>query len=97
VPFQHAVAPQPVDRPVPRHRHDPRPGVVGNAVRRPAAQRGQVRILDRVLGEPDVAEDAGKQGDGAAELGPEHPVDCRRLRGHAVAGITITGRTSIEP
>ena len=63
MPFQHPVSPQPVDRPVPRHRHDPRPRVVGNSVGRPAAQRGQVRILNRVLGESDVAEDAGKQRD----------------------------------
>jgi hypothetical protein len=68
VPFQHPVAPQPVDRPVPRHRHDPRPWVVGHTVGRPAAQRGQVGILDRVLGESDVAEDAGKQRDGTPEL-----------------------------
>jgi hypothetical protein len=68
VPFQHPVSPQPVDRPVPRRRHDPRPRVVGNSVGRPAAQRGQVRILNRVLGESDVAEDAGKQRDGTPEL-----------------------------
>ncbi len=48
------------------------PGLGGSDV--PLLHGHRERVLDRLLGETDVAEDAGQGGDAAAVLGP---VDAR--------------------
>jgi hypothetical protein len=100
---QRLLAPQPVDRAVARRRDDPRARIGRDAVTRPALERCREGLLNRVLGEVEVAEDAGQDGDRAAPLVAVDPSD--RLdpgagsyrRASASAGIGITGRTSIEP
>jgi hypothetical protein len=70
-----ALAPDPVDRPVARRGDDPRRRVRGRAVARPALQRDQERVLDRLLGAIEVAEDAREQRDRLPRLAPEQAVD----------------------
>ena len=71
---------------------------------RPAAgQRSTAigeRVLDRLLGDVDVAEDADEDGDRAAVLGAEDALDRRRRRRAATAAVSRSaspwnGRTSI--
>ena len=76
-------APQPVDRPVAGRGRDPRAGVVGHAARGPRLQRGDERVLDRLLGEVEVAEDADQRRDRPALLLTEDTVD---------DGVRIDGR-----
>ena len=76
-------ATQPVDRPVPGRGRDPRPGVVGHAARGPRLQGGDERLLDRFLGEVEVAEDANQRCDRPALLLAEDTVD---------DGVRIDGR-----
>ena len=69
-----------VERPVARGGDDPGRRVVRQAVARPALQRGQERVLDRLLGAIEVAEDAGEDGDRPSRLAPEQAVDEDVLR-----------------
>jgi hypothetical protein len=47
------------------------PGLGGSPLlAEPTFHRRRERVLDGLLGEPDVAEEAGQGGDAAAELGP---------------------------
>ena len=110
---QPPAAAQPVDRPVARGRRDPRPGVGGHAAVRPGLERGDERVLDGLLGEVEVAEDADQRRDRPALLLAEQAVDDlvrwsgRRRQsaptavGHAPARpprrSRRSGRTSIEP
>ncbi len=66
---------QSVDGPVARGRRDPRARVVGHAAVRPGLQGDDERVLDGLLGEVEVAEDADERRDGAALLGAEQSVD----------------------
>jgi hypothetical protein len=79
-----------VDRPVLRRRHQPRPGVVGDAVARPALERDQQRVLRQVLGQPDVADQPRQAGDEAGGLDPPDRLDRRpglgRCRLHQLPG-----------
>ena len=68
------------------------PGLSGSAVARPALERDHERVLDRLLGEVEVAEDADQGRDRPSRLAPEQAVDdlcgpayARRLRGAASA------------
>ena len=102
-----ALAPDPVDRPVTGGGDDPGRRVVGHAVARPALERGRERVLDRLLGAVEVAEDAGERRDRLPRLAPEQAVAGRRGRSGAAASAPArrpgwprrpcTGRTSIEP
>ena len=56
-------AAQGIDGAVFRCRHEPRPGIVGNADFRPSLERGDEGILCQILGDPDVAHHSGKPGD----------------------------------
>jgi hypothetical protein len=69
-----------VERAVARGGDDPGRGVVGQAVARPALQRGQERVLDRLLGAVQITEDAGEDGDRPSRLAPEQAVDEDVLR-----------------
>ena len=57
-----ALAAQAVDGAVARGGDDPGEGGIGDPVARPALERGGVRVLQRVLGAVDVAEDAREDG-----------------------------------
>jgi hypothetical protein len=70
------LAPQLVDRRVARGGDDP-PGRAGrDAVGGPALGRLRERLLDRVLGDVDVAEDAGENGNSTTVLRAERRVYC---------------------
>jgi hypothetical protein len=62
------LAPDPVDRAVARRRDDPRARVRGRAVARPPLERDRERVLHRVLGEIEIAEDAAENCDAASTL-----------------------------
>ena len=91
---QRPLAPDPVDRPVARGRDDPRAGIRGRAVARPPLQGRCERVLHRVLGEIEIAEDAGKDGDAAGTLVPIGAVD--RVY-EALPEWSTTGRISTVP
>ena len=68
-------AAQSIDRPVAGDPGDPGPGVGGNAVPRPALERDEERLLDRLLGGVEVAEDPDQGRDRTPGLVPEGAVD----------------------
>ena len=72
---ERSLAPDAIDRAVACGRDDPRAGIRGRAVARPPLQGRRERILYRVLGEIEVAEDAGEDGDAAGTLVPVGAVD----------------------
>ena len=85
------LAPEPVDRAVARGRDDPGARVARHAVARPALERDREGVLHRVLGELEVAEDAGEDGDCTAPLLADRPASI-------VGGqCSISGRISTEP
>src|SRR5439155_3596484 len=89
------LAADPVDRPVPRRRHDPRARIRGNAVTRPSLRRPDERVLHRVLGEVEVTEDAAEDRDRAGAL---VAVGAGELLYEATSASRITmGRTSMWP
>jgi len=87
------LAAQTVDREIARGRRDPAARVGWQPVAGPPAQRDRVRLLDRVLGELDVAEHADHDGERAPGRRAENPVD-RGLRRHGPSEC-MNGRTSI--
>ena len=98
------VAPQEVERAVLRHLHQPAAGVVRHAAEGPGAQRLDQRLLDHVLGEPEVlgAEQAGEDRDHPPRLAAEQMVDeLRHLGGHRLPRdrpyIASIWRSSIQP
>ncbi len=62
------LAPDPVDRAVARRRHDPGAGVRRHAVTRPALGSDEERVLHRVLGEIEIAENAAEDCDATCTL-----------------------------
>jgi hypothetical protein len=58
-----------------RGRENPRRRARWESVARPALERGDIRFLQRVLGERDVAERARERRDGASGVVPEAPRD----------------------
>ena len=96
--LQGALAAQPVDRLVARDPGDPGAGVVGDAVARPALERDHERLLHRLLGEVEVAEDADQAGDRPPRLVPEQAVDepDRRARSGASGGRVRRRRGLVE-
>lgn len=77
------LAADPVDRLAARGREDPAGRAGGQAGHGPALDGRGERLLHRVLGEVQVAEDAGQDGDGTRVLRAEHALDVRRAdRGH---------------
>jgi len=57
------LAPEAVDRPPPRDGHDPAAGVRRRTVDRPPLDGEDEGVLDRLLGQRDVAEDADQGRD----------------------------------
>jgi hypothetical protein len=70
-----ALAADPVDRAISRDGHDPRAGLRGDAVARPALDGECEGVLDGLLGAVEVAEDACQDGDCASPLLPEDGFD----------------------
>ena len=91
---EHPVAPDPVDRPVPRGRHEPRRRVARHSVARPSLESRRHGVLESVLGKLEIAEDRHQRGEDAATFLAE---DARELVYSAPPDVSITGRTSIEP
>jgi hypothetical protein len=89
---ERALTPDPVDRAVAGCRQQPRAGVVGGAVARPALERGGEGLLYRVLSELNVAEGADEDRERAPPFLPEDGLDYEPSPSK-----TITGRTSTEP
>jgi hypothetical protein len=73
--LQSALAPQPVDRPVAGDAGDPGTGVVGDSIARPALDRDRERLLDRLLGCVEVAQNADQGRNRPSGLLPEGAVD----------------------
>ena len=71
------LAPEPVDRAVARGGDDPGARARRRPVARPALERDREGVLHRVLGELEVAEDAGECCDGTAPFLPEDAADVR--------------------
>ena len=69
------LAADPVERAVARRGDDPGRRVVRQPVARPALEGDQERVLHRLLGAIEVAEDAGEDGDRLSRLTPEQAVD----------------------
>jgi hypothetical protein len=55
---------------------DPRSGVGAQPLARPALERDRERVLEGVLGEVEIAEDADHDGRGATRLLAEDAPDC---------------------
>src|SRR5580704_2010783 len=84
---ERALAADAIDRAVARGRHEPRAGVAGCALARPALGGDREGLLRGFLGEIEVAEEANQAGEDTAPLVPEDALDQRSTR----------GRTSIAP
>ena len=69
------LPPHPVESPVAGRGDDPGGRVRGQAARRPALERDGEGLLDRFLGDVDVAEVADQGGHRSARLGTEDPLD----------------------
>ena len=95
------AAPGDVDGPVPRGGDDPAGWVVRDAVRRPPMYGGREGVLDRVLGERDVTEQADQRRDGRAVRLAERALDvvhpCARQWGASWRRpVARKGRTSMS-
>jgi len=58
-----AGAAQPIDRPAPRRGGNPRSRVGRQAIARPVLERGDEGVLDRFLGQVEVADSPDQAGD----------------------------------
>jgi hypothetical protein len=89
------LAADPVDSPVARHASDPGARVGRDAVAWPALERDHERLLDRLLGRVEVAQNADQGRDRAPGLVPE---DARRDQiGFAYADASAVAVESSEP
>src|SRR2546430_1784807 len=85
------AATQTIDCLEPAGRHKPRSRIGRNALGRPLLDGRRERLLQRLLGEIEVAEETNQGGDHAARLGAVDRLD----RVYEV--LSHTGRTSTEP
>jgi hypothetical protein len=72
---QPALPPEPVDRLVAGGGGDPGPRVVRDPALGPHLHRDDEGLLDRLLSQVEVAEDADQGGDRPARLVPEEAID----------------------
>ena len=89
-----ALAAQAVDGAVARRGDDPGEGGIGDPVARPTLERGGVRVLQRVLGAVDVAEDAREDGQRPRAVVADDAGDRVAAVGQSNS---MTGRTSTLP
>jgi hypothetical protein len=87
--LERSLSPYSVYRSVARRREEPGGRAIGDALEGPPLDRRCDRVLEGVLGELEVAEDADQVREDAAPLLAEDALD----RGQC----SITGRTSIAP
>ena len=93
-------APQPVDAAMLGGGHEPGARVVRDARLRPLLKRGDERLLGKVLGERDVAHQAGNARDQPRGLDPPHGLDgardvaTRHGPGYAPASVWARSRSS---
>ena len=73
--LERALAAQPVDRAVAGDPGDPGARVVGQPVARPSFERNHEGVLNRLLGEVEVAEDADQARDRPPRLASEQAVE----------------------
>ena len=101
-----ALAAQAVDRAVAGDARDPGAGIVRHAVARPALEGDDEGVLDRLLGEVEVAEDADQGRDRPSRLAPEQAVErpfANRYdaaaswhAGHASGGLVVHDRPDLD-
>ena len=91
------AAPELIAGPVPRHRHEPGAGIVGQAIDRPVDQRRRQRFLHGFLGGVEIPEHAGHRGDESAVLAPEDVLDEEPGAAEGRRYISQMGRTSMKP
>jgi len=89
LPLEGPLAPDPVDRTVASGCRQPGAGVVGHSVDGPALERPRHCVLESVLGEVEVAEDADQAREHAPPLGAEDALELGQC--------STTGLTSIAP
>ena len=94
LPRQDAIAANPVDRAIARRRDEPAGRIARPAVARPPLERRRDCVLESVLGQLEIAEDADQGGEDAAALLAE---DAGELVYAPAPDMSITGLTSIEP
>ena len=73
--FEALVAADVIDGPMLGGGHEPGAGVVGDARGGPLFEGGDEGVVGEVLGDADVADDAGQPGDDPGRLDPPHRVD----------------------
>ena len=83
-----ALAPDPVDRPVPGNRGEPGNRVDRDALALPALRRDRERLLSGLLGNVEVAKEADQRGQNATPVFTEDVLEGYR---------STTGRTSTAP
>jgi len=88
------LAPDPVDRAVACRRHDPGAGVRRHAVTRPALGSDEERVLHRVLGEIEIAENAAEDCDATCTL---VAVGTGEVVYSRYSELSCTGRISTAP
>ena len=69
-------------------------GLSGSPRSRPALERDQERVLHRLLGAVEVAEDAGEDGDRLPRLAPEQAVDEDGLRSSGASASEVAAPAS---
>jgi hypothetical protein len=92
-----ALPAQAVDRAVAGGAHDPGAGVVRQPVARPALERHHEGLLDRLLGEVEVGEDADQGRHRPSRLAPEQAVGDLRGRFYDCASTLVSFLCSSEP
>jgi hypothetical protein len=73
--LQRPLSPKPIDRPVARGGRDPGAGVGGDTAARPRLERPDERLLDGLLGEVEVTQDADERRDRPSRFLTEQAVD----------------------
>ena len=91
------LATEVIDGPISSGRRDPATGVRRQTVGRPLSQSEGEGLLDRILGQIDVAEDADQGGDRPTGLLTEDPADQRVIddRQDQPPAVSAKGHTSI--
>ena len=80
LPSQVLLAPEAIDRAISAHADDPGGRIGRHPLARPALEGDRERLLHRILGEVEVAEDADQGRDRAPGLPPEQRADVWRRR-----------------